>query len=184
MSKITPSLESITIRAKYILEENDFSKVAKKLKEELTKRQWIVKSSLGESVVLFDLGENSIVVLATNKKDLEKIWHKTIKRTRYGIPLSFSMTAIEHPANGLLVEVECKPSMWFKITTLLEKNFTQNNIEEALQECQEFVRQTMSMFGGRIVEPPSVYPYHSTHRNQEQITESGTFGHSEKSRQG
>jgi len=48
--------------------------------------------------------------------------------------------------------------MWYRISQLLEANFTENQVQEAISDCRAFVKQIMSIFKGKEVEPVSVYP--------------------------
>lgn len=176
-TKITPSLESITVRAKYIVPETDFSVVQKKVIEELQFPPWALQAKIGESMTLIRLGDkvvSFIIKTAENKKlvqsfmrDLllgkreKEIWNlyeKDTSQFRPGFPIYFSIITIEHCDNGILVEVECRPAMWSKISQFGLVNFTENQVKEGLLECRSFVKQVMSMFKGKEVEPVSVYP--------------------------
>jgi len=48
--------------------------------------------------------------------------------------------------------------MWFRIAQLDETKFTKNDVQEALIECKSLVKQVMSIFRTREIEPVSVYP--------------------------
>jgi hypothetical protein len=157
-NKITPSLESITLRAKYFLPETNFSIVEKAIADVLLSEGWATIAKLGESIAIFKIGKEKHSILMEPQKKITSIWQKRIKNLRHGAPLYFSIMVIEHPNTGMLVEVECRPALWFKIATLKEKDFTENEIQEALIECRVFVKQVMSIFKGKEVEPVSVYP--------------------------
>jgi hypothetical protein len=143
---ITPALESITVGGKYFLPETDFSTVEKMVNKTLSR--WVSLPRMGESLRLVD----------TTPLTDEKGWFKQLRKTRPGIPVYFSIVVVEHSGSGMLVEVECRPAMWHKISQLFEVSFTVNQVQEALIECKTFVKQVMSVFGGKEVEPVSVYP--------------------------
>ena len=155
-TQISPTLESITVRAKYIIHETNFDAIQKKILEVYAPSFWYVMSSAGESFEIGELGKANLNF--ASDKEVKKQWYKKIRETRYGVPLSFSLIVVEHIGNDLLVELECKPSMWFKIATFGQKKFTENNVQEALIECRTFVKQVMSIFKAKEVEPVAVYP--------------------------
>jgi len=156
-NKITPNLESITLKAKYFLPETSFSVVEKAITDTLLSKDWATIAKLGESIAIFKIGEKYSILFEPQKKSTS-IFQKRIKELRPGVPLYFLITVIEHPNTGMLVEIECRPALWFKIATLKEEDFTENEIQEALIECRIFVKQIMSIFKGKEVEPISVYP--------------------------
>jgi len=156
-NKITPNLESITLRAKYFLSESDFSIVKKAIVDVLSSKDWATTAELGESITIFKIGEEKYSILKEPEKSAS-IVQKRIRNLRLGVPLYFSITVIEHLNTGMLIEVECRPALWFRIATLKEEDFTENEIQEALIECKVFVKQVMSIFKGKEVEPVSVYP--------------------------
>jgi hypothetical protein len=144
--KYIPSLESITVSAKYSIPVNDFEAVQILLKETecSSKFGWHIIRS----------GESLECLLVSQKDD----FHETIRKVRAGSPIHFSIIAIEHSENAILVEVSCRPAMWYKISTFDEKNFMPNQVQEALMDCSHFVKSVMSVFKGKLVEPVSVYP--------------------------
>jgi hypothetical protein len=145
-TKITPSLESITIRGKYIIPEVDFNIVRKRLfEQEEIHENWKTFPSLGESVRLLQI---------SHKEELTEAFAET----RAGMPMFFSITVIEHLKDSILVQVECRPCIWFKISNLGQEQFTRNQVQEALLECSLFAKQVMSIFKGKEAEPLSVYP--------------------------
>lgn len=144
---ITPSLESITVRGKYIISETDFNVIEHKIVKAVFPHYRPLDLRIGESIQL---------TYATKKKKVK--WTEIVHKTRVGGPIYLSIIAIEHINNGILVEVECRPAMWFRISQFHEKNFTQNQVQEALLECRLFVKQVMSSVKGKEVEPVSVYP--------------------------
>jgi len=150
-TKIEPSLESITVRGKYIIPETDFKVVEKKVLDTLGPWGWIQRPKIGESISLMDFGE-------VKPEIKEGDWLKYIKDVRAGAVVSISITTVEHLNTGILVEVDCRPAMWFRIAQLHETNFTENQVQEALFECKGFVKQVMSIFKGKEIEPVSVYP--------------------------
>lgn len=155
--KVTPSLESITIRGKYILPMG-FSEVKKAIDDELLSRRWASKYQIGESIEIYNVGEYKQLMLGEKPKKVEDKWQKRINDVRFGVPLFLSVIVLEHLNIGILIEVECRPALWYKIATFDEKNFTENAVQEALIECRTFVKQVMSIFKGKEVEPVSVYP--------------------------
>ena len=173
MSKITtPSLESITIRAKYHLQETDFEAVKKKIADNFPFPLWTTPGKIGESIFMIRCGQKlekmskrlgkdarfleSFLNLETN--EFFDAYKEDSKSSRPGIPFYISVTTIEHQQNGIIVEVECRPAMWFQISQLDEGKFTENQVQEALIECRVFVKQVMSIFKAREIEPVSVYP--------------------------
>lgn len=145
---LTPSLESITIRAKYSIPFTDFSQVQNQLCTSISKGilyQWKRLSYVGNSLALMQL--------ATNEG-----FENHIKTTRPGVPFYFSLIEIDENPNNILVEVECRPIMWYRISNLGKEEFSENEIQEALLENKAFVRQVMSIFKGKEIEPISVYP--------------------------
>jgi len=156
--KVTPSLESITVRGKYRIPETDFQATKKVIKDAFVRVGWITSQEVGESAAFIKVAESPSGV----KKRLEEIektpWTSYITGLRKGIPVDFSITTVEHFSDGTLVEVECRPAMWFLISKDIEKSFTENKVQEALQECRLFVKQIMSIFKGKEIEPVSVYP--------------------------
>jgi hypothetical protein len=148
--RVTPTLESITVKGKYILPEIDFDVAEKIVKDTLSSWGWRTLPRVGESIVLNFYGK---------KNPLEKgAWREHIKEVRPGAYVYISVTVVEHFNNGILVEVECRPAMWFRIAQCEETSFTENEVQEALIECKSFVKRVMSIFKGKEVEPVSVYP--------------------------
>jgi len=165
--KITPSLESITVRGKYRIPETDFNVVEKKIVEALSPSYWVDYERIGESITLVKLGgkifesARKLIVSGEMEKFKEKFrefYAKHITDVRLGIAIHFSITTVDHLNKGILVEVECKPAMWYRISQLEETNFTENQVQEALMECKSFVKRVMSIFKGKEIEPVSVYP--------------------------
>ena len=142
---ITPSLESITVRAKYAIPETDFNVVEKKLLV-IGYPGWKYKR-IGESLVLVYWGQVN-----------DENWIKNIKRSRSGAPVYFSIIPVQYNNKSILVEVECRPSMWYRICQIQEISFMENEVQEALLDCRTFIKQVMSVFKGKEVEPISVYP--------------------------
>lgn len=150
---VTPTLESITIRAKYKIPETDFSVVCDKIIKELEPVGWLVYEKIGESVELLYWSEKPQVLNVEN-------WEKNVRSRRSGVPVHLVITTVEHNIKSILVEVECHPAMWSIIaqTKGEETSFTENEVQEALLECKRFVKQVMSIFKGKEIEPASVYP--------------------------
>jgi hypothetical protein len=146
-TKITPSLESITVRGKYLMEETDFNVVRDRvIKATNLEYGWEIypEGTRGESITLVHY--------------IEEEWKKNIQKTRPGAPVYFSLIIVEHLHDKVLVEVECRPSLWYKIATLQQSMFTENQVQEALLECRIFIKQVMSGVKAKELEPISVYP--------------------------
>jgi len=144
---ITPNLESITVRGKYLIKETNFNVVRQKVMEILGRgHRWKTHPIHGESITVVSMGARA------------NEWTKHVKENRSGAPIYFSVVAVERLRDSIIVEVECRPTLWFKIATLKESNFTENEIQEGLLECRSFVKQVMSGVRGKEVEPVSVYP--------------------------
>jgi len=152
---VTPSLESITVRAKYEIPETDFDDIYNKVWEELQYDDWQVLSTIGESFQLMYWKKSTKKISKAGEA-----WLEFIRGLRSGIPVYFSILAIEHHRESMFVEVECHPAMWHIIayTYGKEASFTENEVQEALFECRTFVKQVMSIFHGKAIEPVSVYP--------------------------
>jgi len=152
---VIPTLESITVRGKYILPETDFSIVEQKLLQTLNPIGWGKLRTIGESIRLayWRRAEKG----KTERKAI-KWWAEHLRKIRPGFPVYFTITTVEHLNNNILVEVECRPGMWFRISQLQEVSFKENQVQEALLECKSFVKQVMSAVKGKEVEPVSVYP--------------------------
>ena len=174
-TKITPSLESIAVRGKYQIPEIDFGVIESLLSEETSTGvlfDWAGPERIGESLSLFNIGfkyktEASKKVfskgvtsstLLSMADEMVKKAEKELLKIRPGIPESFLIITLEHLNNGIIVEVECRPLMWYLISKGLKLNFTENQVEEAISECRDFVKQIMSLFKGKEIEPVSVYP--------------------------
>lgn len=173
-TKITPSLESITVKGKYHVQITEFASIEKMLNQVFSFPNWKVLSRIGESLNIVRCGTKlattlikarrnmklaqSILTLEKDK-DMAGIYLEDLKSFRPGLPFHLSITTIEHYENGILVEVQCKPAMWYQISQLrgMDK-FTENQVQEAQIECKTLVKQTMSIFRGKEVEPVSVYP--------------------------
>jgi hypothetical protein len=172
-TKITPSLESITIRGKYFIPEIDFGVMESLLMKETSVGcliDWGTPKRMGESLWLVCVGFEYKQELSRIEKRIEestllklssellKLINKHMKASRPGIPFTFLIIAIERLNNGTIVEVECRPLMWYLISKGLQLDFIENQVQEALIECRIFVKQVMSIFNGKEVEPVSVYP--------------------------
>jgi len=150
---ITPSLESITVRAKYLIPEKDFSIIAKQIREQpFLSKFFYIYQPVGESIKL------TYMKHFLDQEENDKQWYKTIENTRSGGIAHVGLAVIEHQNNGMILEVECRPMLWFKIATLNQTDFNENDVQEALIECGSFIRQFMSLFKGKEIEPISVYP--------------------------
>jgi hypothetical protein len=145
-TKITPSLESITVRAKYIIPETNFDEIKKMLIQSFPAHWGRIREQVGKSITLCNIGKKGVV------------WGKYIEQVRPGVPVWSSIVPLENLNNGTLVEVECRPAMWFLVSKNIRQSFMENQIQEALIECRIFVKQVMSIFNGKEVEPVSVYP--------------------------
>ncbi|MGD0028081.1 MAG: hypothetical protein ABSC91_03985 [Candidatus Bathyarchaeia archaeon] len=144
-NKITPSLDSITIRAKYLLKNVDIEDLKAKLLQAIEPEHfWKIQSRMGEAITVIYF--------------LEPEWGKNIMNARSGIPVFFSAVIVEHFDDSILLEAECRPAMWYKIATLHIEEFTNNQVQEAQIECRAFVKRVMSILKGKEVEPVSVYP--------------------------
>jgi hypothetical protein len=148
---ITPTLESITVKSKYWIPLTDFGDVLVYLKNELT--AWRMLNRVGDSVELVYISLDP-----PEEKAFGDAWSKRVKQLRAGVPIDFYVTAIERSTDGMIVEVQCLPTMWHSIARFGETTFTENQVQEALLECKLFVRQTMSGLKGKEIEPVSVYP--------------------------
>lgn len=142
---ITPTLESITVKGKYRLLATDFSHIAFLIYEFLKEYGWVKYYEIGNSIILQHVKPGAEV-------------GSYLKKTRPGLPMYLSLILVEKLQNSILVEVECRPTMWFRISVLGENEFTDNQVQEALLETESFVKQTMSAFEAKEVEPISVYP--------------------------
>ena len=156
--KIEPSLESITVRGKYEIPETDFDVVYDKVMEELQLWNWRELPKIGKSMTLMKWGKPPKE--AQEPQEAGKTWQKYIRTIRSGVPVYFSIIVVEHYKESILVEVECHPAMWHIIAYMsgMEASFTENDVQEALSECKKFVKQVMSIFKGKEIEPVSVYP--------------------------
>jgi len=157
MSKKTePSLESITVRGKYEIQETEFDVVYSRVKKELEPTHWGTLHRIGESIslALWEMPKKM------PKKKAGEAWQKYIMGLRSGVPVFLSIVAVEHLKESIIVEVECHPAMWHIIayTRGEEVRFTENNVQEALSECTVFVKEVMSIFRAKEIEPVSVYP--------------------------
>jgi hypothetical protein len=155
--KTTINLESITVKGKYSVPETNFDTIEKSIRDVFVPRGWLPER-IGESLELMNMHQSVLALVGKPQKEITKIWQESIKKSRYGFPIFISMTAIEHLSNSLLVEVECRPAMWYKIATFGEEKFTGYNVKEALLECQAFGKRFMSILKGREVEAFAVYP--------------------------
>lgn len=115
------------------------------LRDALGKESWGVLSQIGESITLLSFSEE------------EKEWQNYIRKLRE-VPVYISFTTLEHYDDSILVEVECRPAMWYRIANFYETEFTENEVRQALFECKTFVKQVMRIFKGKEIEPVSVYP--------------------------
>jgi hypothetical protein len=148
--KITPSLESITVRGKYETLVTDFENIAKYLASTL-KEDWTEMEKIGSSIELWFL------TFEKGEKGDEKV-KKVLEERRAGLPFSLTVTAVESHDNGILLEVVCKPIMYWNITRRTKSYFTETQIQEALIECSLFLKKIMSGLRGKWIEPVSVHP--------------------------
>jgi hypothetical protein len=153
---VTPTLESITIKGKYIIEQTDFNSVKKMIRQALEPASWVSVGEIGESLILVNVRKG--IFLLSKESDVDKEWTKDMQKTRSGVPIYVSITTLEHLSAGILVEVECRPNMWYRISQLHAMHFQENQVQEALLECKNFVKRVMSIFSVREIEPVSVYP--------------------------
>jgi hypothetical protein len=159
--KVTPSLESITVRAKYCIPEKDFQIIKEKTKETIF--------PLGLEG-FYEIG-NSLTIIDSDSREEE--FEKRFRTKRnVGTPVHFSITAIENTQNGTIVEVECRPAMWYRIG-IGEEEFKENEIQRAILECRIFVIQVMSAFRGKEIEPVSVYPIIERRQVKDRLTNLG-----------
>jgi len=149
------NLESITVRGKFHTAENDFNIIVKSIMGVLECLHWSTVAKMGESLMVIKLRKPYDMI---SSKEYSDAWRKRITTSRHGTPVFVFITVIEHLASGALLEVECRPAMWFRITQLQEEKFTENSVQEALMECKILVKQLMSVLKAKEVEPISVYP--------------------------
>lgn len=153
VDNFTPTLESITLTGKYVVTAKTFQAIADVMKTQLV--DWTLSKERGNSMEFLNIAPNSF---PNNEEKGLEIWHKRIRRLRYGAPAYFSCIAVERVKGEFLVEVQCRPSMWLRIATLKEKNFSSNQVQEALIECKLFVKRIMSSLNSKEFESISVYP--------------------------
>jgi hypothetical protein len=143
--KMSPSLQSITLQGKYVISEKDFNVVKQRIQNALAPPKWFSLSEIGESLAMVQ-----------HYRDMGL--KESIKAFRPGAPMYFSITSVECLVDGNLVEVQCRPAMWHMIANLNRNDFSENMVQEALIECRTFIKQVMSIFKGKEIEPVSVYP--------------------------
>lgn len=146
-NKVTPSLESITVKAKYSIPLTDFYEIKKRAEQYIGNQPitWKIFSQIGDSVVWIQIAESGK-------------FSKQVANQRAGIPCYLSIVALEKSEKNTLVEVECRPVMWYKISKLKKVKFTENEVQESILENASFVKQVMSIFKAKEIEPVSVYP--------------------------
>lgn len=148
LNKIQPTLESITVTGKYEIRVTDFQNVVNRLEQAL-KHSWH-EILLGDSVTFMN-----VQPAFPQESDC---WEKRIKELRKGVVASFNVVVLEYLKLSIIVEISCRPAMWYRISTLEETEFTENQVQEALIECRLFAKQVMSSVQAREIEPVSVYP--------------------------
>jgi hypothetical protein len=158
-SEITPSLESITIRAKYKVPMTDFVDVVKYLENTLKDEEWIATHRIGDSIeITYVPFENARAIEKESETKVKELWAKIRDKRRTGMPLTLSLIVIEHQEGGILLDVECRPALWYRITQTARASCSENDVQEALLECSLFVKSVMSGLKGKAIEPVSVYP--------------------------
>jgi hypothetical protein len=139
-------LESVTIRAKYKVPIPEFAYVSENI-EGMLKPQWHTTERIGSSITLVHLN-----------REIDENWNKAIDSRRTGVPMILLVTVVEHQRESLLLEVECRPVLWYKINQRNQTEFSENSVQEAQIECSLLIKQVMGGLKGEEIEPVSVYP--------------------------
>jgi len=173
---VTPSLESITLRGKYRIQAKSFTRIEKMLKKVFNHPDWGM-TRVGKSLAIMRYGPKFQIYMRKVRGDpkfigallggavtqdldkkLTEVHLEQLKSLRPGCPIHILLTEIEHFQDSSLVEIECRPVMWYQVSQLNINRFTENQIQEAQIECKNQVKQVMSAIAGKEIEPVSVYP--------------------------
>ena len=151
---VRPSLESISVRGKYKV-YSDFQAFLELVKPTLEQIGWRIRR-FGNSVDCeFDYTKRHPKLKSKGGFDRRM---EFLEWARTGIPFGFHITAIEYLQDGVIIEVECLPIMYFLIAQRAKTQFTEYEVEEARIECRRFIKDVMSIVKAEEIEPVSVYP--------------------------
>jgi len=156
---VCPSLESISVRGKYKVHSN-FQAFLESVKPTLEKITWRILEQIGNSVD-FEVDYRKAAELRglefKSKDGLDQRL-EYLEHLRAGIPFCLHITAIEHLQDGVIIEVECLPVMYYLIAQKKSTQFTEHQVEEARIECRRLIKDVMSIVKAEEIEAVSVYP--------------------------
>lgn len=81
-----------------------------------------------------------------------------LEHSRKGSPFDINISTREHQSDGIIIEILCRPVMYYLITQLVIFEFATTMVEEALIECQTFVKNLLSVVNTKEIQPVSTYP--------------------------
>jgi hypothetical protein len=162
-------LNSLVIKAKYKVPITDWNKIITEIQNEVF-LDWIsiIHKNIAEFYNLPKMGKeyqkiNKLAILGKLDKlteEVQKYRDKMLKKLRKGFPFVFQLMIEQRLSDALILDVECKPVLYFLITVFRERKFYEQGIQEAQIECVRLIETTMKgVLGAQEIMPPTIGPF-------------------------
>lgn len=149
---VTPTLDSILVRGQYMIPDEKLAKLPSMLRT--FDRDWSGARHGNAFRLNFDF--SSYVPKGTEKSQK---WFAGLKQLRPEIPVEISLVVVEKKDGKSVVDVECRPCLFYRITALHEREYPEEDIQAAQIRCKRFAQEIMGgLLEGIEVLPLSIYP--------------------------
>jgi hypothetical protein len=167
---VCPDLNSLIVTAGYKVPIKSLNEVITKVRDVLGSEFTLpmIKSISGEFVEFFNLflSPSERQEYLTSRKDSQKEWDtsmklmdKSLEKLRKGVPVELRLLAEQHLPDGLVIKIECIPTMYYSICRMGKRNFHEQDIQEAQIECSRLIEKLKVALGGQEIMPPTVGPF-------------------------
>jgi len=161
--QVCPDLNSLVIRAIYKTTITDWDKITKLAQEILLKPVWFLMQREGVATFInfgmsdleyAELDEKMTKNPKESGKIVSKMYTESLKKKREGFPFELEIRLKQRLPDGLLINVECFPTIYYLMTMRLKKHFSEQSIQETRIECSRLIENVKSILGGQEVLTP------------------------------
>jgi len=151
---VTPSLESISIRAKYRITGKTFLETITRLSGLL--KGWSIRS-IAEGYVkfYFEVSKRRSRFLKWLYDDFGE-YVEGLKNKRSDIPMTLHLRNEKEIEGSFIVDVECLPTMYYKMQQHVQTDYTEQEVEGAARECSALVEDLfVGVLKAETIQKPS-----------------------------
>jgi hypothetical protein len=146
--KLRPSLKSIVVKGIFSVPNQNLEKIDALVSEHFPKkrsiRRWVVDKS----------GDSFVVKVNPLLGGKNATFDNVVNGVPPGWPIWLSILIMNKQQTDSIVEVECRPCMYYRITDLRQLDYRESTIEEAQIECLHFGKVLLlGVLGGKEVDP-------------------------------